>query len=215
MPAQNPVTAIDIVLEPDATMKHKAAAANARLLQNFPQGFALDESHQPHISVLMRYARMADLENVYAAVGRLLDEETPTRWKLKAYRYYYLPDKQIGLAGIVIEPTEDVLRFQQKLIDATALFSEKTATAAAFVTTKEEPDINQPTLDYVANYIPAYSGKKYNPHVTIGVGTQEFLQKMLDEKFDTFTFSPSGVSIYHLGNMGTAREKLKGWLLTS
>jgi hypothetical protein len=104
MPAQNRNTAIDIVLEPDATMRQKAAAANARLLQNFPKGFALDESHQPHISVLMRYARTADLENVYAAVGRLLDEETPTPWKLKAYRYHYLHDKQIGLAGIVIEP---------------------------------------------------------------------------------------------------------------
>jgi hypothetical protein len=215
MPAPYPITAIDIVLEPDATMSQKAAAANARLLQNFPKGFALDESHQPHISVLMRYARTSELEKVYAAVGRVLADETPTSWRLKAYRYYYMLDKEIGLASILIEPTDDAVRFQQKLIDAIAPFTEKTATAAAFVTTKEEPDINQPTLDYVQNYVPASSGKKFNPHVTIGVASQEFLQKMLDEKFDTFTFSPSGVSIHHLGNFGTARGKLKGWSLTS
>jgi hypothetical protein len=49
----------------------------------------------------MRSARRSDLGKVYAAVGRVLDEETPTRWKLKAYRYYHLPDKQSGLAGVV------------------------------------------------------------------------------------------------------------------
>jgi hypothetical protein len=33
---------------------------------------------------------------------------------------------------------------------------------------------------------------------------------VLDEKFEAFTFSPAGVSVYHLGNMGTARKKLTG-----
>ena len=35
---QDPVTAIDIALEPDATMIQHAMAANARLLQGFPEG---------------------------------------------------------------------------------------------------------------------------------------------------------------------------------
>ncbi len=39
---QNPVTAIDIALEPDATMMRHALADNARLLKEFPKGFALD-----------------------------------------------------------------------------------------------------------------------------------------------------------------------------
>lgn len=214
MAAPYPVTAIDIVLEPDGTMNQKAAAANARLLTNFPKGFALDEGHRPHISVLMRYARTSDLDSVYAAVTTALAGERPTTWKLNANRYYYMPYKDVGLASILIEPTDDVIRFQQKLIDAVAPFTEKTGTAAAFVTTNEEPDINQPTMDYVANYVPASSGKKFNPHVTIGVASQDFLQKLLDEKFDAFVFSPSAVSVHHLGNFGTARGKLKGWSLT-
>jgi hypothetical protein len=39
---QNPITAIDILLEPDATMVQHAEADNARLLKVFPKGFALD-----------------------------------------------------------------------------------------------------------------------------------------------------------------------------
>jgi hypothetical protein len=208
-----PLTAIDILLEPDATMLKNAEAANARLRKSFPKGFALDETHQPHISCLQRYVKTADLDKVYESVGKVLAGEKPAAWKLKAHKYYYLPWKDIGLAGIVIEPTEDLIRYQQKLIDAVTPFTERTGTAAAFVTTKEDPDINQPTIDYVAAYVPKGIGPKFNPHVTIGVASQDYLKKMLDEKFEAFTFSPAGASVYHLGNMGTARKKLRSWEL--
>jgi hypothetical protein len=211
----NAVTAIDTLLEPDATMVNHAKAANERLLKVFPKGFALGKTHQPHISCLQRYVKTADLDKVYQAVGKVLAEEKPSTWKLKAYKYYYIPGegalKEIGLGGIVIEPTEDLLRYQKKLIDAIAPYTVKTGTAAAYVTTKEDPEINQPTIEYVERFVPNETGKKFNPHVTIGIAPQEFLKKMLDEKFESFTFSPVGASVYHLGNFGTARKKLKGW----
>jgi hypothetical protein len=205
------VTAIDIALEPDATMIEQAAAANERLVKDFPKGFALGEMHKPHISCLQRYVKTADLDKVYEAVGEVLAEEKPTSWKLKADKYYYIPWKDLGLAGIVIEPTDDLIRYQKKLIDAVAPFTVKTGTAAAYVTTKEDPDINQPTIDYVAKFVPDETGEKFNPHVTIGLATQDYLKKMLDEKFDVFRFSPAGASVYQLGNFGTARKKLKAW----
>jgi hypothetical protein len=209
----SPVTAIDIVLEPDATMVKHAEAANARLLKEFPKGFALGKSHHPHISCLQRYVRTADLDQVYDAVTKVLAAEKPTSWKLKAHKYYYIPWKEIGLAGIVVEPTADLIRYQQKLIDAVAPFTVKTGTAAAFVTTKEDPEINQPTIDYVAGFVPHETGDRFNPHVTIGIAPQDYLKKMLDEKSEAFTFSPVGVSVYHLGNFGTARTQLKHWEL--
>jgi hypothetical protein len=210
---QHPVTAIDIVLEPDGTMIKAAVAANARLLKVFPKGFALGETHVPHISTLQRYVKTTDLDKVYEAVGTVLAEEHPAGWKLKAYKYFYLPWTGLGLAGIVIEPTEALIRYQRKLIDAVTPFTVKTGTAAAFVTTPEAPDINQPTIDYVTNYVPNETGQQFNPHVTIGLASQEYLQAMLDEPFEAFTFSPVGVSVYHLGNFGTARKQLKSWEL--
>jgi len=206
---ENPVTAIDIALEPDATMIQHAQAANARLLKVFPKGFSLDATHRPHISMLQRYVRTADLDKVYAAAGKVLADEKVTSWKLKAFKYYYLPWKDIGLGGIVVEPTDDLLRLQQEIIDAVAPFTEKTGTAAAFVTTPEDPEINQPTIDYVAAFVPEATGKKFNPHVTIGVAPQDYLKGMLAEPFDVFTFSPASASVYQLGNFGTARKELK------
>jgi hypothetical protein len=212
---QNPVTAIDIALEPDATMIRQAEAANARLLKVFPKGFALGPTHHPHISTLQRYVRTADLDKVYDAVGKVLTAEKVASWKLKAFKYYYIPWKDIGLGGIVIAPTDELLGLQRKLIDAVAPFTVETGTAAAFVTTPEDPDINQPTIDYVATFVPKASGKDFNPHVTIGIASQEYLKAMLAEPFEAFTFSPAAGSVYQLGNFGTARKKLKAWDLKS
>ncbi len=205
------VTAIDILLLPDETMINHAEAANARLLKNYPRGFSLDATHHPHVTCLQRYVRTADLEKIYNAVGKVLAGEQPTTWKLKAYKYYYLPVDNTGLAGIVVEPTDELRAFQQKLIDAVAPFTVKRGISAAYVTTPEDPDIVPMVIDYVADYVPKYSGKNFNPHVTIGVGSKEFLDQMLKEPFDSFTFSPVGVAVYHLGNYGTARTKLKEW----
>src|SRR6516162_11929364 len=66
------VTAIDICLEPDATMVQHAEAVNARLRGVFPEGFALDASHRPHITLVQRFVRTADLDQVYAAAGKAL-----------------------------------------------------------------------------------------------------------------------------------------------
>jgi hypothetical protein len=209
----NPVTAIDILLEPDAAMVKKAEAANERLLKDFPKGFALGKAHQPHISCLQRYVKTADLDKVYEAVGKVLAEEKPTAWKLKAYKYDFVVWDKLGVTVILIEPTDDLIRYQKKLIDAVAPFTVKTGTAAAFVTTKEDPDINQPTIDYVASYVPDASGKKFIPHVTVGVAPPKEAEKLRDQRFEVFTFSPAGASVYHLGNFGTARKKLKSWEL--
>jgi len=205
---QNNVTAIDILLEPDATMVQHAKAANARLLKNYPKGFTLGGSHAPHVTMLQRYVKTADLNKVYAAAGKVFAKENPTSWKLKAFKYAYLPDGPIGGGVIEAEPTADLLRLQQELIDAVAPFTEPTGTSAAFVTTPQDPEIIPLMISYVADFVPKYSGDHYTPHVTVGVAYMDFLKAMAAEPFDTFTFSPAGASIYHIGHYGTAAKKL-------
>jgi 2'-5' RNA ligase len=210
---QGAVTAIDIALEPNDTMLQRAKADNARLRGDFPKGFSLDETHSAHVTLLQMYVRTADLDKLYAAVDKVLASEKVSGWKLKAFKYYYIPNGPTGLAGIVAQPTNDLLRLQKKMIKAVRPLMVKTGTAAAFFTTLEEPDVNKPTIDYVAAFVPQATGKKFNPHVTIGVGTIAYLKTMLAEPFDTFTFSPAAASVYQLGNFGTARKQLKTFQL--
>jgi len=210
------ITAVDIVLEPDATMIQHAQAANAGLLKNFPKGYALGDEHAPHISVMGGYVYTASLNELYTAAGKVLTSEEVSSWKLKAFKYYYIPLKEIGLGGIVVEPTADLIRLQKKLIDATATFMAPahSGTSAAFVTTPDEPEINQPTIDAVATYLSGHTGEHYSPHVTIGVGTVEYLEALLAAPFSSFAFSVVGVSAYQFGNFGTAAKQLHSFKLS-
>jgi len=206
---QNPVTAIDIALEPDATMIEHATAANARLLKSFPKGFSLDATHHAHISMLQQFVRTEDLDKVFKAANAVLAKEKPTTWTLKAYKYYYIPAPPMGVGGIVIEPNDELHRLQDALIKAVEPYTVKTGTPAAFFSEDDGRDIQPQLISYVENFVKDAAGKRFNPHVTIGVATEKFLNEMLAEPFPSFTFSPAGASVYQLGSFGTARKELK------
>jgi hypothetical protein len=205
----NAITAIDILLEPDATMLQHAQVVNDRLLKVFPKGFALDAAHRPHITLVQRFVRTENLDKVYAAVGKVFASANVTGLKLEAFKYYYMPDKDLGLSGIVIKPTPELIKLEMQVIDAVTPFAVKTGTSAAFVTTPEDPEILPALITYVSEFVPKSSGEHYHPHVTTGLAPREYLDKMLAEPFETFTFSPAGAAVYHLGHFGTAAKKLK------
>jgi 2'-5' RNA ligase len=208
------VTAIDIALEPDATMIQHAMAANARLLKSFPKGFALDETHHPHVTLLQQFVHTDDLDKVFVAANAVLAKEMPASWTLKAFKYYYIPSPPLGLAGIVVEPTKDLHRLQDELIAAIRPFTVKNGTPAAFYSAEGGRDIQKPLIEYVANFAAIAAGAHFNPHVTVGVGTETYLNKMLTEPFASFTFSTLGASVYQLGAFGTARKELRALTLT-
>ena len=208
---QAPVTAIDILLEPDATMLQHSADNNSRLLAVFPKGFALDATHRPHITMIQRYVRTADLDQVYTAAGQVLARANVTGLKLEAFKYYYIPSKAIGLAGIVAKPTPELLKLQADLIAAVAPFTVETGDSSAFVTTPDDPMIDPFLIEYVSTFVPKASGEHFNPHVTTGVALREYLDQMLAETFEPFTFSPAGAAVYQIGQFGTAAKKLKEW----
>ena len=207
----NPITAIDILLEPDATMIQHATATNDRLRKVFPKGFALDASHRPHVTLVQRFVRTEDLDKVYAAVGKVFASANVTGLKLEAFKYYYMPDKDLGLSGIVVKPTPELLKLEQAVIDAVTPFTVKTGTSAAFVTTPEDPEVLPELITYVSDFVPKHSGENYHPHVTTGLAPRTYLDEMLKEPFETFTFSPAGAAVYHLGHFGTAAKELKEW----
>lgn len=206
---ENLVAAIDLAIKPDAVMCEKARLVNAELRKDYPQGFALDSTHNPHITLLQRYVKTADLQKVYDIAGDIVHRENPLRWKLEASKYYYSPGGTTSLAFIAVKPTADLARLQKELIEAVAPYSVPSGDKSAFVITKEEPDIEQFTMNFVSAYLERASGEKFNPHVTVGVSTSEYLDKLLAQPFEKFSFSPAGVCIYQLGNHGTARKLLK------
>jgi hypothetical protein len=210
------LTAIDILIDPDETMVSRAKAVNARMLQSVPSGFALDEHHQPHITTLQRYVRTAELDQVFDAVGGVLGSIDVGGLELTAVGLRHMAVAAVpgvGLTGILVKPSPEVLQFQAKLIDAVRPFTESGGTAEAYVRTEAEPGINRDTIEYIEHYVPEHSGQNYLAHVTVGLATLDELEKVEAESFDKLTFSPSGISVYQLGNNGTAAKHLKSWTI--
>ena len=206
-----PLTAIDILLEPDATMLRHAEANNARLLKVYPKGFALDAAHRPHITMIQRFVRTADLDKVYAAAGKVLAAVNVGGLKLEAFKYYYAPAGDVGVAGIVAKPTPELIELQQDLIAAVAPFTVETGTWTSFAATTPDDPNTAGLIEYVSTYVPKMSGEHFNPHVSTGVAPRAYLDKMLSEPFEPFTFSPAGAAVYQLGPLGTAAKQLKEW----
>ncbi len=205
------VTAIDILLEPNATMLAHCKANNARLLKVYPKGFALDAAHTPHITMLQCFVRTADLEKVYAAEDKVLAGAKVNEMKLDAFKYYYAPGGAVGVAGICARPAPEILKLQAAIIAAAKPFMLETGPIGAFTAGHDDPAIDRIMIGYVATYVPKYSGEHFNPHVSTGAAPTEYLDKMIKEPFESFTFSPAGAAIYQLGPYGTAAKQLKEW----
>ncbi|WP_042389601.1 hypothetical protein [Streptacidiphilus melanogenes] len=207
------LTAVDVLVNPDETTVRHARAWNARMRESVPGGFALDASHQPHITTLQRYVRTADLDDAYDAVHRTLaaPDTGALSYRAVAIRHADWGVPGQGLAGILLEPGPQVLDFQAALLAAISPFTEPGGTAAAFVTDPGE-DISQSTLDWVNGYVPAQIGPgRYQAHITVGFATLDDLRTIESEPFDAFTVRPAAVAVYQLGNSGAARKLLRTW----
>jgi phosphoglycolate phosphatase-like HAD superfamily hydrolase len=212
-PTQSGITAIDILLKPDATMLKHAAANNSRLLNVYPQGFALDAAHTPHITMLQAFVRTADLDKLYAAEEKVFASTDVNAMKLEAFKYYYAPTGATGVAGISARPTPQILKLQADIIAAARPFMVDTGPIGAFTAPHDDPATDAAMIDYVSTYVPKMSGEHFNPHVSTGVAPKTYLDQMLAEPFVSFTFSPAGAAVYQLGPFGTAATKLKEWNL--
>ncbi|MFO0137801.1 MAG: 2'-5' RNA ligase family protein [Cyanobacteriota bacterium] len=200
--------AINVLLLPDAATAEKALSTNARLLKNYPAGFALDANHTPHITLVQQFVHTKDLAAVANAVAAALSNEQPAQWQSMATGFYDMAYKNLGLVGIVIEPTAGLRRLQQTIIAAVAPFAVDKGTAEAFAPRADGESITQATVDYVNNFVGSSSGINYHPHLTCGIGNRDFVDALKAEPFEPISCEPIGVSIYQIGDYGTAQIKL-------
>jgi len=210
--SQPEIIAIDVLLEPDATMLQHAAVNNHKLLAVYPKGFSLDAAHRPHITLLQAFVRAADLDKVYAVAGNVFTDANLGTMKLEAFKYYYAPGGGAdGVAGICAKPSPEIVKLQADIVAAVAPYMVKTATVSAFTAPMDDPADNAAFIQYISTFVPDRTGEHFNPHVSIGVAPKDYLDKMVAGPFEPFTFSPAGAAVFQLGPYGTAAKKLKEW----
>ena len=87
------------------------------------------------------------------AVNKVFAGTNVTRMKLEAFKYYYAPAGDTGVAGIVARPIPELIKLQQAVIDAVAPFTVDTGPWSAFVTTADDPNIAA-LIEYVRTFVP-------------------------------------------------------------
>jgi 2'-5' RNA ligase len=205
---QSDLIAIDVLIQPGPKMMSEAESWNAKMREQSPDGFKLDEEHAPHITLIQRFIAKSDLPKVLAAVDKVKAKFDMSSLEMTATGLYHIPTGNDGLAGIVIEPTEQLHALQQAVIDAVNVYARKGGDESAFVPDQSGTPFDPFLFKYVDTFVSQQTGEKFNPHVTIGVAPLDWLKEMEKKPFDKFTFGAKGIATYQLGNFGTASKRL-------
>lgn len=205
---ESKLIAIDVLLQPDQRMEAEAQRWNARMREQAPDGFELDEAHAPHVTLVQRFVAESDLPSVLAAVEEVRRSLDLSSLEMEATALYHIPSGEIGLAGIVIEPSGSLLAIHEAVIEAVGPFVRSGGDESAFVPDPSGTPFDPYLFEYVEGFVPGQSGANYNPHVSIGVAPLGWLEEVEAQPFEAFTFGAVGIATYHLGNFGTAAARL-------
>jgi hypothetical protein len=103
------------------------------------------------------------------------------------------------------------LSLQADIIAGAKPFMLKTGAIGAFTAGRDNLAIDEAMIEYVSTFEQKAAGEHFNRHVSTGNAPTTYLDKMVAEPFEPFTFSPAGAAVYQLGPFGTAAKKLKEW----
>ena len=207
------VTAINVLIEPDEAARSRARDLNARLRKTMPEGFAFDATHAPHITVLQRYVRTPELDNVMDAVDAVVAGADLTALELHATTIAHAEwdTPGTGMASLLLGRDPRLLALQGRLIAAVTPFASPKGTGEAFATDPDEPGINSTTIAYVARFVPEHCASNYEAHLSIGLGRRGDLEAVEAEPFEPFDVRAEAAAVFQLGNDGTARRRLRTW----
>lgn len=200
--AASGLMAIDLVLKPDEKMKTVAENMNAKLVNSDDvAGFAFDDSHFPHVTILPLVIKKTDLEKVLAIVkaeGQM--DITLKSQTIEVGRIEGLPDEK--LVSLNFEKKPELKKLQEKLLRKLKPYMQDDAPKDAFF---DEDKIQPQFMNYVENFTEQHTGDNYTPHLTLGVEPKGFIH--VTPPKEEFHFS--GIGVYQMGEYGTARKELR------
>ena len=119
------LTAVDIMIQPDAHAIERAREVNRRMPLSIPAGITLDDTHLPHITMLQRYLITADLDQAYAAIEKTIAATDVAALSYHVpgitYSEHWGPPGQAA-AVLGVHPNQQVLDLQAALLAAVTPF---------------------------------------------------------------------------------------------
>ena len=206
MPKNKNSIAIDVLLTPSEEMRTQALQLNAEINKNNPDAIKLDENHIPHITLLQCFIAEDDLpkvKNALKGIYNSIENEA-----LRAESFSYKKDEEESFALIIIEKSPAILKLHKEVIARVKPYMLNNATEAAFMPNPDGSHISESTQEYVPHFLDKHSFENYEPHISLGVAQKNVLDSLRQNVFKPIQFKATSVSIYQLGDHGTAQKLL-------
>lgn len=204
--------AIDVLLIPSEEMYAQSLQLNALINQKNPETIKLDENHIPHITLLQCFIKEEDLPDVYNAieVENIFEGffETIKNDSLKAESLFYYKEKEESFSMIAIEKSKLLMKLHEKIIEVVKPYTVKNGSQTSFIQNPDGTPISESTVNYVPEFVEKYSYNNFDPHISLGVAKTTLLDSLAQNIFKPIQFKAVSLSIYQLGDHGTAQKLL-------
>lgn len=200
------IIAIDVLLIPSEEMNAQAIQLNTLMKQNNPETIKLDENHVPHITLLQCFVNEKDLPKINKALDGLF--ETIAQDSMKAESLFYYEEKEESFAMIRVKKSTRLMKIHKKAIELVKPYIVTNGSEKSFVQNPDGSPISESTVSYVPDFVNKYSFKNFDPHISLGVAQKTLLDSLEQHVFKPIHFKATSVSVYQLGDHGTAQKLL-------
>ena len=190
--------ALDVAVLPPPDVSAQAIALSATLPAEESPPLRLDADHLPHITLLQLFARVEELENVFARVDEVVSGVPPLQLRVTGS----------GSSGnsvwMALDKTPQLVDLHERLMEALRGLERPDGGAGAFF----GDDARLRDVLWVTGYRLKSSFHHFEPHITLGHGPEP-------PHIEPFEFEAVTVAACHLGRYCTCRRVLREWTLTS
>lgn len=205
-PKKEKVIAIDVLLTPSQEMYEQAIQLNTLMNDSNPETIKLDKDHIPHVTLLQCFIREADMPKVRRVLeGQFENIKNET---LRAENLFYYIEKEESFAMISVEKNSALLKLHEKIIELVKPFIVYNGNAESFVQNPDGSSIGESTLTYVPEFVEKHSYENFDAHISLGVAQKKLLDSLSENVFKSIPFQATNLSVYHLGDHGTAQKSL-------
>jgi hypothetical protein len=118
-----------------------------------------------------------------------------------------------GITGtaMAIDPSQDLRRLEERMLDAIKMFVVDPETAEDFIDTADGASMRGNAIDAIRRFVPDYSGVNFRPHAMVNSLQADAAKQLQSQPFAPFTFKATTATVYQLDQQGIARRALWTW----
>ena len=184
---------IEVALEPDAALDNRA------------------DTGKSHIALVRHFVRGRDLHHVSAVIANVMATARLENLSLRATGYRTGTWNGITGTAMTIEPSQDLRRLEERIVETLRMFVEDPETAEDFIVTTDGARMRGQVIDSVVRFVPDFSGANYRPHAMVSSMPPDVAKRLETQAFEPFTFRATTVTVYQLDQGGVAQRALWTW----